>query len=104
MSYEAALSALSDPMRRRILDELRRGPLPVGRLADRLPVSRPAISKHLRVLEAAALVHHHAHGTRHLYQLDSRGIAALRDWLDGWWQEPLRRYAEHVEERTNGGD
>ena len=85
-------------MRRRILDELRAGPLPVGELADRLPVSRPAISKHLRVLESAALVRHQAHGTRRVYELDTRGLAALREWLDAWWEEPLKRYAAHVEE------
>ena len=100
MSYQDALTALSDPMRRRILDALRHEPMPVGRLADRLPVSRPAVSRHLRLLESAALVRHEEQGTRRLYQLDRRGLEALREWLDAWWDEPLRSYAAHVEEAT----
>jgi len=101
MSYQAALLALGDPTRRRILEELRDGPLAVGRIADRLPVSRPAVSRHLRVLESAALVRHDEQGTRRLYAVDPRGVAALREWLDSWWDEPLRRYAAHVEEMSD---
>jgi DNA-binding transcriptional ArsR family regulator len=101
MSYQSALIALGDPMRRRILEELRGGPLAVGRLAERLPVSRPAVSRHLRVLESAALVRHEEHGTRRVYEVDPRGVAALRTWLESWWDEPLRRYAAHVEEMTD---
>lgn len=104
MSYEQTLTALDDAMRRRILDELRSGPLAVGALAERLPVSRPAISKHLRVLEAAALVRHESQGTRRVYELDARGAQALRDWLDAWWEEPLARFAIHVEERRHADD
>ena len=104
MSYATALTALDDPMRRRILDELRAGPLPVGALADRLPVSRPAISKHLRVLEAAALVRHEPRGTRRVYELDGRGALGLRDWLSAWWDEPLTRFAAHVEEDGHADD
>ena len=101
MSYQAALLALGDPTRRRILEELRDGPLAVGRIADRLPVSRPAVSRHLRVLESAALVRHDEQGTRRLYEVDPRGVAALREWLDSWWDEPLRRYAAHVKETSH---
>ena len=101
MSYQAALLALGDPTRRRILEELRNGPLPVGRIADRLPVSRPAVSRHLRLLEAAALVRHDERGTRRVYEVDPRGVDALREWLDTWWDEPLRRYAAHVKEMTD---
>jgi DNA-binding transcriptional ArsR family regulator len=101
MSYQAALLALGDPTRRRILEELRDGPLAVGRIADRLPVSRPAVSRHLRVLESADLVRHEERGTRRLYEVDPRGVAALREWLDTWWDEPLRRYAAYVEEMTD---
>lgn len=100
MSYEAAFGALGDPMRRRILEELRDGPVSVGRLADRLPVSRPAVSRHLRLLERASLVRHEERGTRRLYEVDRTGLEMLRDWLEAWWDEPLRRYAEHLEETT----
>ena len=101
MSYQSALLALGDPTRRRILEELRDGPLAVGRIADRLPVSRPAVSRHLRVLESAALVRHEELGTRRLYEVDLDGVAALREWLESWWDEPLRRYAAHVEEMND---
>lgn len=101
MSYQSALLALGDPMRRRILEELRGGPLAVGRLAERLPVSRPAVSRHLRVLESAALVRYEERGTRRVYEVDPGGVDALRTWLETWWDEPLRRYAAHVEEMTD---
>jgi DNA-binding transcriptional ArsR family regulator len=101
MSYQSALVALGDPIRRRILEELRGGPLAVGRLAERLPVSRPAVSRHLRVLESAALVRFEERGTRRVYEVDPRGVEALRTWLETWWDEPLRRYAAHVEEMSD---
>ena len=101
MSYQGALLALGDPMRRRILEELRGGPLAVGRIAERLPVSRPAVSRHLRVLESAALVRYEERGTRRVYEVDPRGVEALRTWLETWWDEPLRRYAAHVKEMTD---
>jgi DNA-binding transcriptional ArsR family regulator len=104
MSYQTALLALGDPIRRRILEELRDGPLAVGHLAERLPVSRPAVSRHLRVLESAALVRHEERGTRRLYEVDPSGVAALREWLDRWWDEPLRRYAAHVEETSDANE
>jgi len=101
MSYQNALSALVDPTRRRILEELRGGPLAVGRLAERLPVSRPAVSRHLRVLESAALVRFEERGTRRVYEVDPRGVEALRTWLQTWWDEPLRRYAAHLKEMSD---
>lgn len=101
MSYEGALGALADPTRRRILELLRPGPLPVGAIADRLPVSRPAVSRHLRLLTDASLVRHRSRGTRHLYELDRRGLEELRAWLDGWWEEPLARFVTHVEEHSD---
>lgn len=64
----------------------------MGELADELPVSRPAVSQHLRVLEEANLVTHRRQGTRNLYELDSGGIGALRDWVDGFWDEALARF------------
>src|SRR5256714_11536315 len=78
---EAVLDALGDPMRRRIVERLRRGPTPVGELAAGLPVGRPAVSKHLKVLEGAGLVEHRSAGTRNLYALAPPGFAALQQWL-----------------------
>jgi DNA-binding transcriptional ArsR family regulator len=96
MSYESVLDALGDPTRRRIVEGLRDGPLPVGAIARPLPVSRPAVSRHLRVLEAAGLVNHEAVGTRRLYRLDERGLGELRRWVDGVWATALDRFAAHI--------
>ena len=96
MGYELVLDALGDGTRRRIVERLRSGPLPVGAIAAGLPVSRPAVSKHLRVLEDAGLVTHEPSGTRNLYRLDARGLEELRDWTDGYWDAVLARFAEHV--------
>jgi DNA-binding transcriptional ArsR family regulator len=86
------LDALGDPTRRRVFELLRSGPRSVGDLAAGLPVSRPAVSQHLRVLEEAGLVTHRRNGTRHLYELDSSGVGVLRDWVDGFWTEALARF------------
>jgi DNA-binding transcriptional ArsR family regulator len=69
----------------------------VGELAAELPVSRPAVSQHLRVLESAGLVTHRKNGTRHLYELDGSGVAELRAWVDGFWDEALARFKEAAE-------
>jgi DNA-binding transcriptional ArsR family regulator len=98
MLADAAFDALGDPMRRRIVERLRPGPLPVGELAAGLPVGRPAVSKHLKVLEGAGLVEHHSAGTRNLYALAPPGFAALQQWLVGTWDEALTAYARAVEE------
>ena len=86
------LDALGDPTRRRVFELLRSGPRSVGELAAELPVSRPAVSQHLRVLEDVGLVTHRPNGTRHLYELDSAGVGVLRDWVDGFWSEALARF------------
>jgi DNA-binding transcriptional ArsR family regulator len=99
MGYESVLDALGDPTRRRILDALRAGPLPVGAVAAGLPVSRPAVSKHLRVLEGAGLVTYEASGTRRLYRIDEPGLAALRAWIDGFWGDILGGFAAYVEQQ-----
>jgi DNA-binding transcriptional ArsR family regulator len=91
------LDALGDPTRRQVFELLRGGPRSVGELADELPVSRPAVSQHLRVLEGAGLVTHRRQGTRHLYELDTAGVAALRDWVDGFWSEALARFKAAAE-------
>ncbi|HEX2346781.1 MAG TPA: metalloregulator ArsR/SmtB family transcription factor [Gaiellaceae bacterium] len=86
------LDALGDPTRRQVFELLRAGPRSVGDLAVGLPVSRPAVSQHLRVLEEAGLVMHRREGTRHLYELDSSGVVVLREWVDGFWNEALARF------------
>ena len=96
MNAEAVFDALGDPMRRRIVERLGTGPVPVGRLAAELPVGRPAVSKHLKVLEGAGLVTHHSVGTRNLYALASPGFVALQQWLVGTWDAALTAYAEAV--------
>ena len=86
------LDALGDRTRRQIFELLRSGPRSVGELAAGLPVSRPAVSQHLRVLEEVGLVTHRRNGTRHLYELDSAGVGVLREWVDGFWSEALARF------------
>jgi DNA-binding transcriptional ArsR family regulator len=90
------LDALGDPTRRAIVELLADGPSAVGRLADRLPVSRPAVSQHLRVLRDAGLVSSDAVGTRRLYRLDPRGPTELRAYLDRFWTTALASFAEAV--------
>jgi len=95
------LDALGDPTRRQVFELLRSGPLSVGELAEELPVSRPAVSQHLRVLEDAGLVVHTKAGTRNLYELDVSGVETLRDWVDGFWSEALARFKAVAD--TRGG-
>jgi DNA-binding transcriptional ArsR family regulator len=90
------IEALADPTRRAILEQLRQGPMAVGALAAGLPVSRPAVSQHLKVLGEAGLVRHEAQGTRHIYELQGEGIRALRDYLDTLWDDVLLAFASHV--------
>ena len=93
---EAALDALGDPMRRRMLELLRSGPRPVGELAADLPIGRPAVSKHLRVLEGAGLVRHRSEGTRNLYALAPEGLTGIQQCLVGVWDTTLAAFAEYV--------
>ena len=86
-------------MRRALLEKLRRGRLPVGELAHGLPVSRPAVSQHLRVLKEARLVRDEASGTRRYYSLDPNGFALLRSYLDNFWGEALEAFQAKVEEK-----
>lgn len=97
------LDALGDRTRRQVFELLRDGPRSVGELASGLPVSRPAVSQHLRVLEEAGLVTHRRQGTRNLYELDSAGVGSLRDWVDGFWTEALARFKAAVEARSTTG-
>ena len=101
MAYAQALQALGDPTRRSVLEELRRGPRAVGEIAARLPVSRPAVSQHLRVLKEAGLVTERQDGTRRLYRVDPEGLADVRDYLEEFWEEALASFkaAAEAEER-----
>jgi DNA-binding transcriptional ArsR family regulator len=92
------LDALGDVTRRALLERLRRGPLPVGELARGLPVTRPAVSQHLRVLKQAHLVKSETVGTRNYYRLDPRGFAALRAYFDRFWGEALEAFKAKIEE------
>jgi DNA-binding transcriptional ArsR family regulator len=97
VAYGVVLDALGDPTRRAILERLRQGPKAVGDIADGLPVSRPAVSQHLRVLKEAGLVVDRRDGTRRLYAVDPGGLAVLRAYLESLWQESLARFADHIE-------
>lgn len=98
----AAWLALADGTRRSIVERLAHGPLAVGELARDLPVSRPAVSQHLKVLKSAGLVRDRAAGTRRVYQLDPTGLQALRADLDRFWTQALATYAKNLDE--TGGD
>jgi DNA-binding transcriptional ArsR family regulator len=97
MAYAQVLQALGDPTRRAVLEELRRGPRAVGELARRLPVSRPAVSQHLRVLKEAGLVTERQNGTRRLYRVNPDGLADLREYLDEFWTEALESFKAAAE-------
>jgi DNA-binding transcriptional ArsR family regulator len=97
MAYALALDALADGTRRAVFEQLRDGPLSVGDVAARLPVSRPAVSQHLRVLKDAGLVSDERAGTRRLYRVEPDGIAELRDYLDEFWDRALAAFKEAVE-------
>jgi len=97
----AVLDALGDGTRREVFELLRAGPQSVGELAARLPVSRPAVSQHLRALKEAGLVSDEADGRRRRYHVERAGMAVLRDWLDEFWNEALGAFSAFVaEERT----
>jgi DNA-binding transcriptional ArsR family regulator len=95
------LTALGDPTRRAIFERLAQGALPVGKLAEGLPVSRPAVSQHLKVLKEAGLVTDRRVGTRRLYQLDPEGIGAVRAYFDRFWDHALAAFAAAAEEEPS---
>ena len=97
MVYGKALDCLSDPTRRRVFERLRSGPKSVGVLARGMPVSRPAVSQHLRALKDAGLVGDRADGTRRIYYIDPHGLGGLRRWLDSFWDEALVAFKEGLE-------
>lgn len=98
MAYLDGLGALGDPTRREIFERVARRPQAVGELARDLPVSRPAVSQHLRVLKEAGLVRDRAEGTRRIYAADPNGLAELRDYLDRFWSTALHSFKALVEQ------
>ena len=98
MTYALAIQALGDPTRRSIFERLRAGPRAVGELARELPVSRPAVSQHLRVLKEAGLVTEQRNGTRRIYGVDAASVAELRDYFDGFWSDALESFKRAVEQ------
>ena len=96
-TYRKALAALGDPTRQEVFERLAHGPRSVGEIARGLPVSRPAVSQHLKVLKAAGLVTDEANGTRRVYRIDPSGLGQIRAWLDQFWQDALAAFQIEVE-------
>ena len=92
-----AFAALAEPIRATIMERLAARPMAVGELAAGLPVTRPAVSQHLKVLKEAKLVRVSAEGTRRIYSIDPAGLGAIRAWLDKFWDQALAAYAEAAE-------
>jgi DNA-binding transcriptional ArsR family regulator len=103
-TYEEAMNALGDPTRRALFEQLAEGPKPVGELAKTLPVSRPAVSQHLRVLKTAGLVSERPEGTRRVYRIDPGGLVALRAYFERFWDQALADFqaAAETAERSKG--
>jgi DNA-binding transcriptional ArsR family regulator len=97
MAYEEALAALADPTRRELFERLRKRPASVGELAGQLPVSRPAVSQHLKVLKGAGLVKEQRQGTQRIYSVEVRGLVELRRYLDRLWEDALGAFAAAAE-------
>ena len=105
MAYSNAaldcFAVLGDPTRRTIFERVLKKPASVGDLARGLPVSRPAVSQHLRALKEAGLVRETPEGTRRIYRIDPRGIAAMRDWLDAHWATALDAFKDFADKQTD---
>src|SRR5580693_7876056 len=102
MAYEnAAFAALADPTRRRVLERLADGPCAVSAIAEGLPVSRPAVSQHLKVLKAAGLVSDRQDGARRIYAIDPQGLGAMRAWIDQFWDAALAGLKAEIERHAN---
>jgi DNA-binding transcriptional ArsR family regulator len=97
MAYGEAIAALADPTRRTVFERLRGGPRPVVEIARGLPVSRPAVSQHLRVLKEAGLVHERREGTRNFYSVDGDALVELREYFENFWEEALAAFKEAAE-------
>ncbi len=99
MAYGQTLEVLADPTRRAVFERLRGGPRPVVELAKGLPVSRPAVSQHLKVLKRAGLVQDRTEGTRRIYSVRPEGLTHLRAWLDGFWDDALTAFKAEAERK-----
>jgi DNA-binding transcriptional ArsR family regulator len=102
MAYGTSLIALADPTRRAVFERLRSGPRSVGEVARGLPVSRPAVSQHLKALKEAGLVRDESRGTARIYRIHAPALAELREWVDSFWSDALesfKTYAEGDDER-----
>ena len=99
-NHSERFAALADPTRREIFERLARRPLSVGEIAEGLPVSRPAVSQHLKILKDAGLVTMHSEGTRNLYQIDFRTIASMRAYLDKFWTKALAAFKDAAEKES----
>ncbi len=97
MAYGTALAVLADPTRREVFERLRAGARPVNAIAKGMPVSRPAVSQHLKVLKDAGLVEERSEGVRRFYSVRREGLAELRDWLDSFWGDALDAFAWEAE-------
>jgi DNA-binding transcriptional ArsR family regulator len=109
MTYGDALAVLADPTRRAVFERLRAGPLAVYALAAGLPVPRPAVSQHLKVLKEAGLVQERSEGVRRIYSVRREGLQDLRDWLDSFWDDALAAFQAEAEkpekpDRPKGGE
>jgi DNA-binding transcriptional ArsR family regulator len=94
---QPVFAALHDPTRRAVFERLRNGPRSVGEIALGLPVTRPAVSQHLKVLKQAGLVSDHSEGTRRIYSIDPNGLGSMRAWLDQFWGSALDAFATEIE-------
>lgn len=104
MAYGVMIEALAPPMRRAIFEKLKSGPLSVGEIAHGMPISRPAVSQHLRVLREARLVSERTQGRKHIYSIDGNGLGELRDYFDSFWTDALQRFKETLEASDAGED
>ena len=99
--YDLAFNALGDPTRRTIFEKLGKGSLSVAHIAEGLPVTRPAVSQHLKVLREAKLISMEQKGTRSIYSIDQEGLQAIRDYLDRFWDEALDNFKQLAEQTEN---
>ncbi len=99
MAYDNIFTALGDPTRRSVFEALRHQPMTVGTLAKRIPVSRPAVSQHLKILREADLVTVTPRGKANEYAINKKGLDDVRNWLDGMWDDSLLAFKSHVEQK-----